>query len=183
MLNGPAWSLKLRTEIAKAVIGQEAVVERLLVALLANGHVLLEGMPGLAKTLLIKSLGTALGGYGDLAAEFALQPPRPGNVIGVDVRLQGRDRVQVEFADQRHVALPVLEDGIDDDGRARDRIAEDVGVGGGSRIEQLSENHARTPVLVAAARGAGDPGRLRLPPASGQPRPAGCRVPTGGARA
>jgi MoxR-like ATPase len=61
MLTGPAWSQKLRTEIAKAVIGQEAVVERLLVALLANGHVLLEGMPGLAKTLLIKSLGTALG--------------------------------------------------------------------------------------------------------------------------
>jgi MoxR-like ATPase len=61
MLTGPAWSQKLRTEIAKAVIGQDAVVERLLVALLANGHVLLEGMPGLAKTLLIKSLGTALG--------------------------------------------------------------------------------------------------------------------------
>jgi MoxR-like ATPase len=43
------------------VIGQDAVIERLLVALLANGHVLLEGMPGLAKTLLVKSLGTALG--------------------------------------------------------------------------------------------------------------------------
>jgi MoxR-like ATPase len=65
MLTGPAWSQKLRDEIGKAVIGQDAVVERLLVALLANGHVLLEGMlegmPGLAKTLLIKSLGTALG--------------------------------------------------------------------------------------------------------------------------
>ncbi len=61
MLNGPGWSQKIRTEIAKAVIGQDAVVERLLVALLANGHVLLEGMPGLAKTLLVKSLGTALG--------------------------------------------------------------------------------------------------------------------------
>jgi MoxR-like ATPase len=61
MLNGPAWSQKLRAEIGKAVIGQDAVVERLLVALLANGHVLLEGMPGLAKTLLVKSLGTALG--------------------------------------------------------------------------------------------------------------------------
>lgn len=61
MSNGPAWSQKLRAEIGKAVIGQDAVVERLLVALLANGHVLLEGMPGLAKTLLIKSLGTALG--------------------------------------------------------------------------------------------------------------------------
>src|ERR1700678_3802556 len=61
MLTGPTWSQKLRVEIAKAVIGQDAIVERLLVALLANGHVLLEGMPGLAKTLLIKSLGTALG--------------------------------------------------------------------------------------------------------------------------
>ena len=61
MLNGPGWSQKIRTEIAKAVVGQDAVVERLLVALLANGHVLLEGMPGLAKTLLVKSLGTALG--------------------------------------------------------------------------------------------------------------------------
>jgi len=61
MSTGPLWSQKLREEIGKAVIGQDAVVERLLVALLANGHVLLEGMPGLAKTLLIKSLGTALG--------------------------------------------------------------------------------------------------------------------------
>ncbi len=61
MPNGPVWSQKLRDEIGKAVIGQDAVIERLLVALLANGHVLLEGMPGLAKTLLVKSLGTALG--------------------------------------------------------------------------------------------------------------------------
>lgn len=61
MSHGPAWSQKLRAEIGKAVIGQDAVVERLLVALLANGHVLLEGMPGLAKTLLVRSLGTALG--------------------------------------------------------------------------------------------------------------------------
>ena len=61
MMTGPGWSQKLRDEIGKAVIGQDAVIERMLVALLANGHVLLEGMPGLAKTLLIKSLGTALG--------------------------------------------------------------------------------------------------------------------------
>ena len=61
MITGPVWSQKLRDEIGKAVIGQDAAVERLLVALLANGHVLLEGMPGLAKTLLVRSLGTALG--------------------------------------------------------------------------------------------------------------------------
>jgi MoxR-like ATPase len=61
MLSGPTWSRKLRDEIGLAVIGQDVVVERMLVALLANGHVLLEGMPGLAKTLLVNSLGTALG--------------------------------------------------------------------------------------------------------------------------
>ncbi|HRJ47312.1 MAG TPA: AAA family ATPase, partial [Opitutaceae bacterium] len=61
MITGPVWSQKLREEIGQAVIGQDAAIERLLVALLANGHVLLEGMPGLAKTLLVKSLGTALG--------------------------------------------------------------------------------------------------------------------------
>ncbi len=61
MSSGPAWSQKLRDEIGKAVIGQNAAVERLLVALLAGGHVLLEGMPGLAKTLLVKSLGAAMG--------------------------------------------------------------------------------------------------------------------------
>lgn len=61
MMTGPAWSQKLRDEIGKAVVGQDVVIERLLVALLANGHVLLEGMPGLAKTLLVKSLGVALG--------------------------------------------------------------------------------------------------------------------------
>jgi MoxR-like ATPase len=61
MSSGPAWSKKLRDEIGNAVIGQDAAVERLLVALLAGGHVLLEGMPGLAKTLLVKSLGASLG--------------------------------------------------------------------------------------------------------------------------
>ncbi|HEY1107180.1 MAG TPA: MoxR family ATPase [Opitutaceae bacterium] len=51
----------MKAEMARAVVGQEVVIERLLVALLAGGHVLLEGMPGLAKTLLVKSLGTVLG--------------------------------------------------------------------------------------------------------------------------
>lgn len=55
------WGQRVAAEIGKAVVGQHAVVERLLVALLADGHVLLEGMPGLAKTLLVKSLGTVLG--------------------------------------------------------------------------------------------------------------------------
>lgn len=61
MTNGKEWALRIRGEVQKAIIGQDEVIERLLVALLANGHVLLEGLPGLAKTLLIKSLGAAMG--------------------------------------------------------------------------------------------------------------------------
>ena len=61
MTNGKEWASRIRGEVQKAIIGQDEVIERLLVALLANGHVLLEGLPGLAKTLLIKSLGSAMG--------------------------------------------------------------------------------------------------------------------------
>ncbi|MBA3829506.1 MAG: AAA family ATPase [Taibaiella sp.] len=50
----------LMMELNKAVVGQKHMVERLLVGLLANGHVLLEGVPGLAKTLAIKSLAAAI---------------------------------------------------------------------------------------------------------------------------
>jgi MoxR-like ATPase len=50
----------LFTEINKVIIGQRYLVERLVIGLLANGHVLLEGVPGLAKTLSVKSLAKAL---------------------------------------------------------------------------------------------------------------------------
>jgi MoxR-like ATPase len=52
--------LALRAEIGKAVVGQEAVVTGLVIALLCRGHVLLEGVPGVAKTLLVRSLAAAL---------------------------------------------------------------------------------------------------------------------------
>jgi MoxR-like ATPase len=61
MNHAQPWTERVTAEIGKAVLGQGMVIERLLVALLANGHVLLEGMPGLAKTLLVRSLATALG--------------------------------------------------------------------------------------------------------------------------
>lgn len=51
----------IRTEIAKAIVGQEEMVDMLLVAMLSEGHVLLEGPPGTAKTFLANSFATALG--------------------------------------------------------------------------------------------------------------------------
>ncbi len=53
---------KIKKEISRVVIGQEKVVEGLLRALLADGHVLVEGVPGIAKTLLVRALGKVTGG-------------------------------------------------------------------------------------------------------------------------
>jgi MoxR-like ATPase len=50
----------VRAEVAKAVVGQDSTVTGLLIGLLANGHVLLEGVPGVAKTLLVRTLSAAL---------------------------------------------------------------------------------------------------------------------------
>ena len=51
---------QLMQEIGKVIVGQKAMVERLIVGLLGNGHILLEGVPGLAKTLAIKTLASAM---------------------------------------------------------------------------------------------------------------------------
>ena len=52
--------LRIREEVAKVVVGQDAVLTGVVVALLVRGHVLLEGVPGVAKTLLVKTLAAAL---------------------------------------------------------------------------------------------------------------------------
>lgn len=52
---------RVRTEVGKAVVGQDGTITGLLIALLARGHVLLEGVPGVAKTLLVRSFSRALG--------------------------------------------------------------------------------------------------------------------------
>ncbi|WP_434776921.1 AAA family ATPase [Neisseria sp. Ec49-e6-T10] len=55
-------TILLRNELKKAVIGQDKVIEEVLIAFLAGGHVLLEGVPGLGKTLLVRSLATIFSG-------------------------------------------------------------------------------------------------------------------------
>ncbi|GII23568.1 AAA family ATPase [Planosporangium mesophilum] len=71
---------RLRAEVAKVVIGQDAVVSGLVIALLCRGHVLLEGVPGVAKTLLVRTLAAAL----DLQAKRVQFTPdlMPGDVTG-----------------------------------------------------------------------------------------------------
>lgn len=54
------FAYRLREEIAKVIVGQRYLIDRLLIGLLANGHLLLEGVPGLAKTLSVKTLAQAI---------------------------------------------------------------------------------------------------------------------------
>jgi MoxR-like ATPase len=74
---------KVRAEVAKAVVGQERAVEYALVAFLADGHVLLEGVPGLAKTLLVRTLSHVF----DLEFTRIQFTPdlMPSDVIGTNV--------------------------------------------------------------------------------------------------
>src|SRR6266487_2521977 len=71
---------RLRAEVAKVVVGQDAIVSGLVVALLCRGHVLLEGVPGVAKTLLVRTLSMAL----DLSTKRLQFTPdlMPGDVTG-----------------------------------------------------------------------------------------------------
>lgn len=57
---GSAFVMALQEELGRIVVGQRTLLERLLVALLADGHVLLEGVPGLAKTLIVNALAQAI---------------------------------------------------------------------------------------------------------------------------
>ena len=76
-------AVRLRAEVAKQVVGQDEAVEGLLVTLLARGHALLVGVPGLAKTLLIRSLADAL----DLSFSRVQFTPdlMPGDITGTEL--------------------------------------------------------------------------------------------------
>ena len=58
--NEAAWVELLKQEISKVIVGQKYLIERLIIGLLANGHVLLEGVPGLAKTLAVNTLAKCM---------------------------------------------------------------------------------------------------------------------------
>jgi MoxR-like ATPase len=76
-------SKQVRSELGKVIVGQEEVVEQLLVAIFARGHCLLEGVPGLAKTLLISSLSKTL----DMSFKRVQFTPdlMPSDIIGTEI--------------------------------------------------------------------------------------------------
>src|SRR5258706_13353615 len=79
-------------EVKKTIVGQDALLERLLVALLSRGHILVEGVPGLAKTLAVKSLASAIGGQfnrGQFTPDLV-----PADIVGTPVYHQRNGEVQ-----------------------------------------------------------------------------------------
>jgi len=90
---------RLRTQVARAVVGHEAVVELMLVTLLARGHALLVGVPGLAKTLLVSSVARALDlGFGRVQFTPDLLPADiTGTDVLSDVEEAGRVRQKIGF--------------------------------------------------------------------------------------
>ncbi|MBW3598364.1 MAG: MoxR family ATPase [Planctomycetes bacterium] len=81
--------VQLRREIGKVIVGQDDIVEGVLTALVAGGHVLLEGVPGLGKTLLVRTLADAL--HAQFARIQFTPDLMPADLIGTNVMLQADD--------------------------------------------------------------------------------------------
>jgi MoxR-like ATPase len=82
-------------EVKKVIVGQDRLVERLIVALLARGHVLLEGLPGLAKTLAAETLATVVGGT---FARIQFTPDLlPADITGTRIYRASTERFDVEL--------------------------------------------------------------------------------------
>ncbi len=82
-------------EVKRVVVGQDRMVERMLVCLLARGHCLLEGVPGIAKTLSVSTLARAIGGT---FTRLQFTPDLvPSDVVGTRVYRMGREQFDVEL--------------------------------------------------------------------------------------
>jgi MoxR-like ATPase len=80
---------RLRDEIGKVIVGQQEIVDHTLTALFAGGHVLLEGVPGLGKTLLVRTLGEAL----DMPFNRIQFTPdlMPADIVGTNIVMESPD--------------------------------------------------------------------------------------------
>ena len=86
---------KVLYEVKKTIVGQDVLLERLLVALLSRGHILVEGVPGLAKTLAVKSLAAAIGG--DFHRVQFTPDLVPADILGTRVYHQPTGEFQVSL--------------------------------------------------------------------------------------
>jgi MoxR-like ATPase len=86
---------KVLYEVKKTIVGQDLLLERLIVALLARGHILVEGVPGLAKTLAVKCLAEAIGG--DFHRVQFTPDLVPADIVGTRIYHQPTGEFQVQL--------------------------------------------------------------------------------------
>src|SRR5579883_1612668 len=101
----------LRTEISKVIVGHDGIVEGTLISLFAGGHVLLEGVPGLGKTLLVRTLGEVL----DLSFNRIQFTPdlMPADILGTNMVMEAPDgRREFQFQHGPIFAHLILADEI-----------------------------------------------------------------------
>lgn len=100
----------LKKEIAKVIVGQDEVIDEILIALLAGGHCLLEGVPGLAKTLMVKTLSDAL----DMSFKRIQFTPdlMPGDIVGTETMEEENGKKFFKFNQGPIFANIVLADEI-----------------------------------------------------------------------
>ena len=84
----------LSMEINKVIIGQKHLIERLLIVLLADGHILLEGVPGLAKTLAINSLSKAING--DFSRIQFTPDLLPSDIVGTTIYNMSKNEFNIK---------------------------------------------------------------------------------------
>ena len=85
---------KINAELDHVIVGQKTMIERLLIALLSNGHILLEGVPGLAKTLAVKSLASTI--HADFSRIQFTPDLLPADLVGTMIYNQKADSFSVK---------------------------------------------------------------------------------------
>jgi MoxR-like ATPase len=88
------WIAPLKYELSKVIIGQDNLIERLLIGLLSGGHILLEGLPGLAKTLAVKTLASAV--QADFRRIQFTPDMLPADIIGTEIYNPQRTTFEVK---------------------------------------------------------------------------------------
>ncbi|MFV0534335.1 MAG: AAA family ATPase [Cumulibacter sp.] len=93
---GPTTDLeRVLLEVKKVIVGQDRLIERMIVSLLAKGHILLEGVPGVAKTLAVESLAQSVGGT---FARLQFTPDLvPADIVGTRIYRPGSEEFQTEL--------------------------------------------------------------------------------------
>ena len=100
--------LDLKARMSQSIIGQEHIIERILIGLLANGNLLVEGLPGLAKTRAIKSLSQNLDAG---LSRIQFTPDLlPSDIVGTEasLRVDGETEIETDDGDDEDVSVVVF---------------------------------------------------------------------------